>query len=56
MSITKELVAVPGVSDVQVDHATGKARLHATEAVSPAALEQAVEEAGYRATAISELQ
>ena len=54
MSISKELSAIAGVSDVQVDHSTGKATLKATDTVNRADLEHAVAEAGYRATGFSE--
>lgn len=56
MTITKELSAIAGVSEVQVDHTTGKARLSATDSVSQSDLEHAVDEAGYRATGFAELQ
>lgn len=55
MSISKELTAVGGVSEVEVDHASGKARLTATDEVQQGDLEHAIAEAGYRATGFAKL-
>jgi copper chaperone len=49
MSVTNELVTLEGVSNVQVDHASGKATVEA-EGVTEEQLASAVEEAGYQAT------
>ena len=49
MSVTNELATVEGVSNVQVDHASGKATVEAA-GVSEEQLSAAVEEAGYKAT------
>ena len=49
MSVTNELVTLKGVSNVQVDHASGKATVEA-EGVTEDQLASAVEEAGYQAT------
>ena len=55
MSISKELTAVAGVSEVEVDHSIGKAHLTATDEVQQADLEHAIAEAGYRATGFAKL-
>ena len=49
MSVTNELATLEGVSNVQVDHAAGKATVE-VEGVSEDQLTAAVEEAGYQAT------
>jgi copper chaperone CopZ len=49
MSVTNELATLEGVSNVQVDHAAGKATVE-VEGVSEDQLSAAVEEAGYQAT------
>lgn len=49
MSVTNELVTLEGVSNVQVDHASGKATVEADD-VTEELLVAAVEEAGYQAT------
>lgn len=48
MSITKELSATPGVQEVKVDHATGKAFVEG--AASEEAMAAAIDRAGYKAT------
>lgn len=55
MSISKELTALAGVTEVQVDHTSGQARLTASDAVTQADLEHAISEAGYRATEFTNL-
>ena len=55
MSISKELTALTGVTEVQVDHTAGKARLTAADEVTQADLEHAINEAGYRATEFARL-
>ncbi len=49
MSVTTELATLEGVSNVQVDHASGKATVE-SKGVSEDQLSAAVEEAGYQAT------
>ena len=49
MSVTNELATLEGVSNVQVDHAAGKATIE-SEGVSEEQLSAAIEEAGYQAT------
>jgi copper chaperone CopZ len=49
MSVTNELATLEGVSNVQVDHAAGKATVE-VEGVGEDELSAAVEEAGYQAT------
>ena len=49
MSVTNELATLEGVSNVQVDHASGKATVE-SNGVSEEQLAAAVEEAGYQAT------
>ena len=46
-SVTQEVSAVDGVTDVQVDLATGLVNVTAIQAVPVAAVQAAVEEAGY---------
>jgi copper chaperone len=46
-SVHAEVSAIEGVTDVQVDVATGAVRVTAEQAVPAAALRGAVEEAGY---------
>lgn len=55
MSISKELTGIAGVSEVQVDHAAGKATLTAGETVNQSDIEHAISEAGYRATGFAEI-
>ncbi len=45
--VTQALEGIPGVSDVQVSHETGKAVVQVTDAVANGDLSKAVEEAGY---------
>ena len=52
MSVTNELATLEGVSNVQVDHAAGKATVEA-EGVSEDQLASAVEEAGYQVTSFA---
>jgi len=49
MSVTNELATLEGVSNVQVDHASGKATVE-VDGVTEEQLVAAVEEAGYQAT------
>jgi copper chaperone CopZ len=49
MTVTNELATLEGISNVQVDHATGKATVE-SEGVSEDQLSAAIEEAGYQAT------
>ena len=49
MTETNELATLEGVSNVQVDHAVGKATVE-SEGVSEDQLSAAIEEAGYQAT------
>lgn len=53
MSITNEIATLEGVTSVKVDHATGKAVVEASAAVTEKALSDAVAEAGYTATAFA---
>ena len=46
-AVTQEVSAVDGVTDVQVDLATGLVNVTAIQAVPVAAVQAAVEEAGY---------
>ena len=46
-SVTQEVSAVDGVTDVQVDLATGQVDVTAIAPVTVAAVQAAVEEAGY---------
>ena len=48
MSVTNELVSIPGVTSVNVDHAQGKAVVEAADVTSDQ-LADAVSEAGYSA-------
>jgi copper chaperone CopZ len=47
MSVTEELTAVQGVTDVHVDLASGKVRVTSEQPVSTEQVRKAVEEAGY---------
>jgi len=49
ISVTNELVTLEGVSNVQVDHSSGKATVEG-DGVTEDQLAAAVEEAGYQAT------
>ena len=49
MTVTNELATLEGVSNVQVDHAAGKATVE-SEGVREDQLSAAIEEAGYQAT------
>lgn len=46
-AVTEEVTAVPGVHSVDVDLASGALTVTSAEPVDPAAVEAAVEEAGY---------
>jgi copper ion binding protein len=46
-SVTEEVTAVPGVTDVSVDLASGRLDVTSDSAVSPDSIKAAVEEAGY---------
>jgi copper chaperone len=50
MSVTEELTAVQGVTDVQVDLASGQVRVTSEQPVSTEQVREAVEEAGYSLT------
>lgn len=54
MSVTNELEAIQGVSQVSVDHATGKAVLEADN-VTNSQLSEAVSQAGYTAKSFATL-
>jgi copper chaperone len=47
-SVTEEVREIPGVTDVEVDLATGSLRFTSEETVPPADVQAAVEEAGYQ--------
>ena len=46
-SVRSEVAALPGVTDVQIDLATGRLDVTGSQAFLPAEIEQAVAEAGY---------
>lgn len=46
-AVTAEVSMLPGVTDVEVDLATGRVRVRSDQALDDAAVEAAVEEAGY---------
>ena len=46
-SVTEEISALPGVTNVNVDLATGKVVIDSTTDLDPSAVAGAVEEAGY---------
>ena len=46
-SVTEELAKVPGVTDVEVDLASGRVTLSSDQPVDDAAVAAAVDEAGY---------
>jgi copper chaperone len=50
MSVSEELTAVQGVTDVQVDLASGQVRVTSEQPVSTEQVREAVEEAGYSLT------
>jgi copper chaperone CopZ len=52
-SVTTELVSIEGVTQVQVDHATGKALVEADVEISDEQLAAAIAEAGYEAVGFS---
>ena len=47
-SVTEEVSAVPGVREVEVDLASGQLTVTSDDAVDPALVQGAVEEAGYQ--------
>jgi copper chaperone CopZ len=47
MSVTEELTAVQGVTDVHVDLASGQVRVTSEQPLSTEQVREAVEEAGY---------
>ena len=47
-SVTEEVKEIPGVTDVQIDLASGRLRVAGEQAVSGADVKSAVEEAGYQ--------
>jgi len=47
-SVREEIGAIPGVTTVDVDLATGTVTIDSTRDLDPAAIERAVREAGYR--------
>jgi copper chaperone len=47
-SVTEEVQEIPGVTDVEVDLATGSLRFTSEETVPATAVQAAVEEAGYQ--------
>jgi copper chaperone len=47
-SVREELGGIPGVTAVDVDLATGKVTVDSEQEVEPAAIQNAVEEAGYQ--------
>lgn len=48
MSVTEEVTQVAGVQDIEVDLATGRLTVVSDGAIDPAAIEAAVQEAGYQ--------
>jgi copper chaperone len=52
-SVTTELVSIEGVTQVRVDHATGKALVEADVEISDDQLAAAIAEAGYEAVGFS---
>lgn len=53
MSVTKELSKLEGAAEVSVDAQGGKATLKVDESVADAAVEAAVEEAGYKLVSVN---
>ena len=51
MSVTEEVTQVPGVQDIDVDLATGRLTVTSEDDLDPAAVEAAVQEAGYQLAA-----
>lgn len=51
MSVTEEVTQVGGVQDIQVDLATGRMTVVSEVEIDPAAIEAAVQEAGYQLAA-----
>jgi copper chaperone CopZ len=50
-SVTEEVGAIPGVTDVRVDHASGQLVVISDTDVAFSAIEAAVDEAGYSVAA-----
>jgi copper chaperone CopZ len=50
-SVREEIGSIPGVTAVQVDLSSGDVTIESVQAVDPAALTSAVEEAGYHVAA-----
>lgn len=51
-SVKRLLADLPGVSQVEIDLATGRVRItHAADQVTPAAFKQAIEDGGYQVVA-----
>jgi copper chaperone CopZ len=46
-AVTEEISALPGVSQVEVDLATGVVKVHSADALEYSAVGDAVDEAGY---------
>ncbi|WP_138733819.1 heavy-metal-associated domain-containing protein [Modestobacter excelsi] len=46
-AVTEEVTKIPGVTDVEVDVASGRVTVQSSSAVSDEAVSEAVEEAGY---------
>ncbi len=51
--VTRNLSAVPGVSAVQVDLATGTAVVESADSVTEALLKETVEDSGYDVTGVT---
>ena len=47
-SVTEEVQEIEGVTEVEVDLASGELRLGSAQPIDPAAVQAAVEEAGYQ--------
>jgi copper chaperone len=47
-SVREEVASIPGVTAVDVDLATGKVTVDSDQGVQPAAIQDAIEEAGYQ--------
>ena len=54
-SVTEEVTKIPGVTDVQVDLASGAVAIASEEPVAERSVREAVEEAGYELASGSEL-
>lgn len=51
MSVTEEINQIPGVSDIDVELATGRLTVSSDGDLDPARVQEAVEEAGYQLAA-----